>query len=160
MTSAPRPDLPALSDIAFAHLAIDKIWAAAEAENRPATVAEANEALQLLATAIGLYVDPDGAEGDPLISLALDVARTLRDALAYTPSADDPAAEYERILRSAEQEALRNPEAGHALANIADRWLAPNFTAARNLTADRAKPTGRPLATAPSDAPGEKDEQP
>lgn len=136
MTSAPRP---ALSDIAFAHLAIDKIWADAEAQNRPANVAEANEALQLLATAIGLEAEPDGAEGDPLISLALAVARTLLDALTYTPSAGDPTAEYERILRSAEQEALRNPEAGHALAQIADRWLAPNFTAARNRAADRAK---------------------
>lgn len=141
MTATPRPQLPALSAVQDAYTAIDKIWADAEAENRPPTVSEANDALQLLATAIGITEEPDGKEGEPLISLALAVAQTLMNALTF-PRAEDPASEYERILRSAETEAVRNPEAGRALARIADRWLSDEFAAARKRAADQGKPAG------------------
>ena len=141
--------LPALSAVQDAYTAIDKIWADAEAQNRVATPAEANEALQVLATTIGLEAEPDGEGGDPLISLALAVAGTLRDALTGGLQAEDPASEYERILRSAEQEAVRNPEAGRALARIADRWLSSEFAAARKRNADKPKGTTHVGSPAP-----------
>lgn len=143
--------LPALSAVQDAYTAIDKLWEDAEAQNRPANVAEANQALQLLAQAIGITEEPDGKEGDPLISLALAVAGTLRDALAGGLHSEDPASEYERILRSAEQEAVRNPEAGRALARIADRWLSEEFAAARKRThAKTAAKTAAPADGIPA----------
>lgn len=124
-------ELPSHESVQAAYAAIDDIWAKAEAENRAATVAEANAALQELATVLGLAADPDGVEGDPLISLALAVAGALRDALLSAHEPGNPADEYERLLRSAEQEAVRNPPAALALAQIADRWMNDELGAAR-----------------------------
>lgn len=131
MTPTPRIVLPALSEVQKAHDAIDKIWADAEAENRPASVEEANQALMLLAASLGLDSEPDGEQGEPLVSLALAVARTLMDALTQAPTTDDPFAEYERVLRAAETEAIRNPSGAQALAAIADRWITEPFVTKR-----------------------------
>lgn len=133
--------LPALSAVQDAYTAIDKIWADAEAQNRAPTVAEANAALQLLATAIGITEEPDGKEGEPLISLAHAVCQTLMNTLtAHTP-ADAPAAEYERLLRSAEQEAVRNPPGADVLVKIADRWLSQPLADARRRSSAKTSTT-------------------
>lgn len=131
-----------LERVQAAYTTIDAVWCKAEGENRPANVDEANFALQELATALGLE-EPDGVEGDPLISLALAVTGYLKAALLAAHEPGNPADEYERLLRAAEEEAPRNPAAALVLLKTADRWMNDELSAARALH----KPHGIPEVT-------------
>lgn len=123
--------LPTTEALTQAYKAIDDRWAEIEKANRSPVAADVLDAIAHLAVAIGHNYETDAQERENEYSTLQHLALTLRNALEQAAEPGDPATEYQRLLRLAEEQATRNPAASEALAKIADRWLVDALIPAR-----------------------------
>jgi hypothetical protein len=83
----------------------------------------AEEDLNLRAVLEAVMSDSSASLSELVYSLLDELAARLLDLEQAAHLAGDPVTEYRRLLRAAEAAITRSPEAGRALAEVADRWL-------------------------------------